>query len=255
MEIKKMTMIGSGNVAWHFSRMLKSAGVEIIEVYSRNQEEAQKLSIELKTKHIERIEQISHETDLIILAVNDDAIEDVSNQIQSKALIVHTSGTADINKLSNSRKGVIWSIQSLRKNQETDYSKIPFLIEANNVNDSLVLDHLIKKISNQVYIKNSEERLKAHLGAVVANNFVNHLYSISKEILAEADLPFSILFPIIEEETRKVHHFDPNEIQTGPAARGDQKTIDRHLGLIQEKEFKEIYRLISERIKKLHHDI
>jgi hypothetical protein len=49
--------------------------------------------------------------------------------------------------------------------------------------------------------------------------------------------------------------FEPKEIQTGPAARGDQKTIESHLNIIQEKELKEIYQLISDRIKKLHHDL
>jgi len=250
-----MTMIGSGNVAWHFSKMFKSIGIEIIEVYSRNQEDAKKLSDELNARHVKQLEQLSNETDLIVLAVNDDSIDSVSNQIQTNVLVVHTSGTASIEKLSNSRKGVIWSVQSLRKNQETDYSKIPFLIESNSENDSATLENLIKRISPQVFITSSEDRLKAHLGAVIANNFVNHLYSISQELLSEAKLPFSILLPIIEEETRKVHSFEPKEIQTGPAARGDQKTIETHLNIIQEKELKEIYKLISDRIKKNHHDL
>lgn len=250
-----MTMIGSGNVAWHFSRMFKSLGIDVLEVYSRNQEKAKELSIELNTRHLERLEDISTESDLIVLAINDDSIEDVALRLKTDALVVHTSGTASIEKLQNNRKGVIWSIQSFRKYQETDYSKIPFLIESNSNGDSIVLENLIKKVSEFVYLKNSEDRLKAHLGAVIANNFVNHLYSISQELLSEAKLPFSILLPIIEEETRKVHSFDPKNIQTGPAARGDQKTIENHLNIIQEPELKEIYRLISERIKKLHHDL
>lgn len=250
-----MTMIGSGNVAWHFSRMFKSVGIEVLEVYSRNQEKAKEMSIELNTRHLERLENISEESDLIVLAINDDSIEDVALSIKSDALVVHTSGTASIEKLQNVRTGVIWSIQSLRKHQDTDYSKIPFLIESNSKSDSIALENLIKKVSEHVYIKNSEDRLKAHLGAVIANNFVNHLYSISQELLAEAKLPFSILLPIIEEETRKVHTFEPKDIQTGPAARGDQKTIESHLNIIQEKEFKEIYRLISDRIKKQHYDL
>lgn len=250
-----MTMIGSGNVAWHFARMFQSIGIEVLEVYSRNQDEAKKLSIELKTRHIERLVDISKESDLIVLAVNDDSIEDVASQIRSEAIIVHTSGTASINKLPNKRKGVIWSIQSLRKGQQTEYSNIPFLIEANLDSDAHLLEMLLKNISTKVYKKNSEERLKAHLAAVIANNFVNHFYSISNEILNEVQLPFSILLPIIEEETRKVHSYTPEEIQTGPASRGDQKTIESHLDLIREKELKEIYRLVSERIKKLHHDL
>ena len=248
-------MIGSGNVAWHFSRMFQSIGVEIIEVYSRNEVEAKKLSIELKSKHAKRLEDISNEADIIVLAVNDDSIEKVANAIKSEALIVHTSGTASIHKISSLRSGVIWSIQSLRKGQPTDYSKIPFLVESNNQADSLALHELLHKVSKTVFIKNSEERLKAHLAAVIANNFVNHFYSISNEILELAHLPFSILLPIIDEETRKVHTYKPEEIQTGPASRGDQKTIESHLNLIQEKELKEIYRLISDRIKKQHNDL
>ncbi|MFM2000098.1 MAG: hypothetical protein RL204_2045 [Bacteroidota bacterium] len=250
-----MTMIGSGNVAWHFSKMFKSIGIDVIEVYSRNQNEAKMLSRDLESKQVERLQDISTETDLIVLAVNDDSIETVASDIKSQALIVHTSGTASIEKISSPRNGVIWSIQSLRKGQPTDYSKIPFLVESNNQADSLALYELVKKVSTSVYIKNSEERLKAHLAAVIANNFVNHFYSISNEILEQAHLPFSILLPIIEEETRKVHTYRPVDIQTGPASRGDQKTIESHLNLIQEKELKEIYRLISERIKKQHNDL
>jgi hypothetical protein len=59
-----------------------------------------------------------------------------------------------------------------------------------------------------------------------------------------------LLAPLIRETTRKaLQSEDPGTVQTGPAIRGDEVTIKKHLEILQESpEWKEIYAMISRSI-------
>ena len=88
-----------------------------------------------------------------------------------------------------------------------------------------------------------------HLAAVIANNFSNYLFGQASNLLKEHRLDFSMLLPLIEETVRKIHTADPVCIQTGPARRGDLKTISAHLALLGDHpELKKIYIDISNSI-------
>ena len=96
---------------------------------------------------------------------------------------------------------------------------------------------------------NSSQRKFAHLAAVIANNFSNHLFEISAQILKDHDLDFEILRPIILETSRKVQHAYPSEMQTGPAIREDLKTIDEQLEMLNEyPEIKNLYNVLTKSI-------
>lgn len=47
------------------------------------------------------------------------------------------------------------------------------------------------------------QRAVLHVAAVFANNFANHCFSIAEKILDEADLPFEMLHPLMEETLAK----------------------------------------------------
>ncbi|MFZ4785442.1 MAG: Rossmann-like and DUF2520 domain-containing protein [Flavobacteriales bacterium] len=199
---------------------------------------------------------IPEKVDLTILAVNDDQIGPVSHQFAWPGLVVHTSGTVAVTALVQERRGVLWTLQSLKKNQETQYQNIPFFIQASTEKDTSYLKHLLGSISSTIYVIDDAQRLKVHLSAVITNNFSNHLYQIANEILATTSVSFDVLLPIIEEETRKIKTMNPFEIQTGPARRGDLGTIEKHKHLLaSDPESLAIYQSITKSIlKKYGHD-
>jgi len=91
-----------------------------------------------------------------------------------------------------------------------------------------------------------------HLAAVFACNFPNYLYHDSQQLLAEKQLPFDLLRPLILETAEKVQEYPPADAQTGPAVRNDEKTMDSHLEQLREKPaLQEIYRLLSQGIIKM----
>ena len=88
-----------------------------------------------------------------------------------------------------------------------------------------------------------------HLAAVLVNNFTNHLFVEAAEICKKNDLSFNLLKPIIQETFEKIETLSPQDAQTGPAIRRDEKTIKKHLKLIESSYLKSIYKLFTSAIQ------
>lgn len=256
-SIKKVSFIGSGNVASHLAAVLKSIGIEIVEVYSARPENAQKFADKFNCSLAKSIAGLNKNIDLLIISVPDSRIKEVSLQIaESEILVVHTSGITEMEVLdSRKRFGVFYPLQTFSKKRVVDMSEVPFCIEAHNKNDFDILMDLASKISKNVNEVNSSQRKVLHLTAVMVNNFSNHMYHLAHEILENNRLSFNLLLPLIHETALKVKDVHPAEAQTGPARRNDISTMQEHMKmLIDFPEYQEIYKLLSEQILKKYHE-
>ena len=248
----RITLIGSGNVAQHLIKAFsKSEAIEIAQVFSRKKETLATL-VEYD-KIVNDFEDLK-EADLYIIAVSDDAILEVSEQLPfNNQLVVHTSGTSSIEILDDkNRKGVFYPLQTFSKNKDIDFSVIPICLEAENTFDFRVLDIVAKAISTAVFPINSEQRKALHVAAVFVNNFTNHLYQIGQEICEENQVSFDILKPLIQETAEKIKTLDPIDAQTGPAKRHDSSTIEAHLKYLTNENQKNIYKILTQSIQ--HND-
>lgn len=226
-----VAIVGQGNVGFHlYHELLKTEDIRVEQFNSR-----EKNSLE--------------DFDVAIIAVTDDAIAEVSKYIESE-LVVHTSGSTHINVLKNkNRKGVFYPLQSFTKGKTVDFSKIPICAEARTEKDEKTLGSLASRLRSGFYNIGSEERKYIHVAAVFVNNFTNHMYKTAWDIFGEHHIPFNILRPLIEETIEKIDRLSPDEAQTGPAIRNDQKTIENHLTLLNASQ-KELYKAITESIQK-----
>ena len=57
---------------------------------------------------------------------------------------------------------------------------------------------------------------------------------------------------MILETAEKLKEMSPYMAQTGPALRGDKKTIKRHIKQLQNSPHKEVYELLTKSIQKTH---
>ncbi|WP_405604509.1 Rossmann-like and DUF2520 domain-containing protein [Polaribacter sp. Asnod1-A03] len=223
-------LIGKGNVASHLHDVfLKADTIEVTQISSRN------------------LENIP-DANVTIIAVSDDAISEVSAKVNNN-LVVHTSGACSIDELKNkNRKGVFYMLQTFSKGKEVDFKKVPFCLEATNLEDQKLLNKLAKSIGENIYEINSKQRKSLHVSAVFVNNFTNHMYKIGSDICKENKVPFDILQPLIKETASKIATLSPKEAQTGPAIRNDEKTIKSHLGLLSTEQ-QEIYKILTKSIQ------
>ena len=247
-----VVLLGTGNVATHLFRAFSATNeITVKQIY--NYSEATLLPFRDLTAVTTSLENL-YDADIYLLAMKDDALPATAKQLRDRrGLIAHTSGSASIDVLEGSKRtGVFYPLQTFSKDQPLNYKSIPFCIEAKEPEDFRLLSMLAQKVFGKSYSVSSSQRRKLHLSAVFVCNFVNHLYTIGEDICRENGLPFEILQPLIRETAEKVSHSSPREVQTGPAKRGDQTTIDAHLKLINSGENKEIYQVLTNAIKELH---
>ena len=151
-------MVGSGNLATQLAIQLKKNKFLIKQVYSRNLNNAKALASLLNTQFTDNLSKL-FDADLIIIATKDSAIEEVLTKINSTS-IVHTSGTTSLDIFKNRFKnyGVIYPVQTFKKNIEIDFSKIPICVEASNKSFLSDLISLSKKLSEKVIEIDSHQR-------------------------------------------------------------------------------------------------
>ena len=246
--------IGSGNVAWHLAPELENAGHNVSEIFSRNPKNAKALQKRLYNAEINPgLDFSDSSAEIFILAVSDDAIEEIAREIvlPDGAAIVHTSGGQSISKLgytATGHFGVFYPLQTFTKGKRISFEDIPILIEAEDKHTARVLTNLGKSISKKVFEVGSKDRLAIHVSAVFACNFSNTMFGIAQDILKIQGFGFDLLKPLIAETINKSLELGPKQAQTGPAARGDLETLDRHMDFLNGSEYRELYQLITEKI-------
>ncbi len=248
LKMLSIVLLGTGNVAHHlFDTLIQLEDVQVKQVYGRSPE---KLAYFTNKSATTSYPDDITEADIYIIAVNDNAVAEVSSLISTKkGLIVHTSGSIAKNVLKAKRKGVFYPLQTFTNGKTVDFTAIPICIEADEEADLKTLKTLAKKITESVYEISSAQREKLHLAAVFVNNFTNHMYALGHEVCEKEKLPFDLLVPLIKETADKLRFLTPDKAQTGPAKRNDVVTMQKHIDALESPLNKKIYQLISESIR------
>jgi predicted short-subunit dehydrogenase-like oxidoreductase (DUF2520 family) len=247
MSISTVSIIGSGNLATHLAKALAETHLKIIQICSQHIEHAMLLADRVKANAICDISKLE-EVDLVVLCVTDSAISSISKDLSPNSFVVHTSGSKPMNILSrHAHHGVVYPFQTFSKDSNLAFSDVPVFLEADSDGSLLLLKEVAEQITRNVRVLNSEQRLKLHLAAVFANNFSNHMYTIAKEILDDAGIPFPILNHLIEETTFKaVRSGEPSTVQTGPAIRHNLDVMEQHKDILVNKPlWQKIYTFVS----------
>ena len=245
----RISFLGAGNLATRLGIALKAAGHEIVQVYSRTENSARTLASLLGAEAVVRPEALLPDASLYICALKDDVVPEVLKKVDvGKGVLVHTAGSLslDILKPFATKTGVFYPLQTFNKEREVDFGTLPVFVEASDNVVLYILKQLAADLHCEVYDATSEQRLKLHLSAVFACNFVNYLYTVSSDLLAEQNLPFEVLKPLILETAAKVQQNDPANVQTGPAVRFDHTVMDKHLALLEKyPAWKTLYKELS----------
>lgn len=250
-EIINFAIVGSGHVATRLADAFISAG-QIPKGILSNSEQGKELAKSLNLP-LFKSPQEAKNIDLWILCIKDDALnEEYASQFPKDALVCHTAGSVPISILGRKNKtGVFYPLQTLSKDKKIDFANIPICLEGQNDEDIEVLKKLASSISSDIRILNSDQRMSAHLAAVFVSNFVNYCYHIGFDLLDSQGVDFNILAPLIEETANKIKYLSPQNAQTGPAKRGDQNIMEKHIELLKSwPEYQNIYKILSHAIER-----
>lgn len=257
-EIKKISFIGSGNVATHLAKAFSKQGVTIQQIYSQTCDNSEILAWQSNSLYICDLNELNLDVDLLIFAVKDEVIKELSQFILKKKpdmKIVHASGTVGLDVFEGAENvGIFYPLQSFSKTKKLNLNDVPFLITSKNETLKNALKKLAGLLSNKVYEYTDEQRKHLHIAAVFVNNFANHLFALAQDYCEQHQLDYQLLLPLIRETIYKIDTLAPKDAQTGPAKRKDQEIINKHLQILSEEDehLFRIYREMTDSILKMH---
>lgn len=245
----KLGIIGFGNVGQNIFYALDKIGSTPTWVLTT------KAVAFLSTEVYSDITEITQSVDVVLICVKDDAVESVSKKLptflKEKAIVAHTSGVLSWDKMDEGieHRATFYPVQTISKERELDWKKMPLVIGAETETAKSKLEELAKKLGGETYELNDSQKKQLHLAAVFANNFVNHFWEISKSLCEQEKIPSEILTAIRKETLAKF--LDPKIVnsQTGPALRGDSQTMESHRELLnKDSALESIYKQVSNHI-------
>jgi len=235
----KLGIIGGGRAAWAFGSTWRRIGWPISGIALRSDGP---ISTLLKAQK-RTVAELAADSELILIAVSDRAIAEVATSIpRTNAILFHPSGIA-----TSVRGG--FSLHPLKAlaavGEDSDLRGALLVFEGAHRD-------IAKRIADAAGARFAEitaqQKVLYHAAAVFGSNYVAALLDIAEELIgienAREDL--AALADSAIQNWRV--HADSRRF-TGPAARGDEEVLRRHLAaLAGHPQLAEIYRLLAERI-------
>lgn len=258
----KCCLIGFGKVGSAFYNYYKSH-LDFISIIDKNQFVI-KTSGKKKPLCSDKItEKILENTDLIIIAVPDNEITNVVNELLNykynlkNKYLFHFSGalTSEVFK-PLSRYGAIGF--SLHPNSSfyfsigIDFSQIPFFFEGSSKAKDFLLE-LIKIININCFVIPKKDKPLYHAISVMISNFlINILHYADKKLFHENQMTVDAYLVLINSTLVNFYFANDKLPLTGPAVRNDVITIEKNIEAIKDENIKELYKIIlKETLKNL----
>lgn len=263
-----IAIIGPGRAGSALARALGASGYRIAAVHGRNPDNARQLATELNARTTATAAGALDLADLTVLAVPDDVIEPLASEMANSLCAadsksaVHLSGAQDRTPLASLkgagiRTGVFHPLQTFRKDPQAvkNIAGSAIGIDADPPLHDL-LTHAATAIGGEPFDLRGVDRARYHAAAVLVANYTVTLLAEAEALARQAGLDGERahrgLLRLLTGTVDNLHATSPAEALTGPAARGDDVTIQRHLdALAPDPTLQQVYALLAQRSRTL----
>ncbi|MEM7141305.1 MAG: 2-amino-4-hydroxy-6-hydroxymethyldihydropteridine diphosphokinase [Actinomycetota bacterium] len=174
--------------------------------------------------------------DLVVIATPDRSVGEVAGALtrRSDVAVAHVAGSLGLGVLGDHpRVAAIHPLVAL-PDAETGADRLRGAHFA--VAGDPAVQHVVAALDGHAFHVADEDRAAYHAAAVVASNHVVAVLGQAERIAAAAGVPFGAFLDLVRGTIDNVAALGPADALTGPAARGDEATIERHLGAIADDE-------------------
>lgn len=182
--------------------------------------------------------------DLVVLCVPDRAIPDVARTVPAGPWIAHVSGATPLASLDpHARRFSLHPLQTFtraRGPEQLDGAWAAVTAESDEARDAA--EWLASELGLRTFPLADDRRALYHAGASIASNFLVTLYRAAARAVSAAGAPPEALVPLMRRTID--NQFD----LTGPIARGDWATVDKHLDALGRElpDLVPLYRALAE---------
>lgn len=195
------------------------------------------------------VRRLAADVDLLVLAVPDRAIAEVAAAVlPGPAVVAHLSGATGLDALApHARRAALHPLMTL-----PDAVTGARLLVGGwwAVAGDALAGEVVAALAGRSFAVADDARARYHAAACVASNHTVALLAQVERLAAEAGVPFGAFAGIVRASVDNAFALGPRAALTGPAARGDDTTIERHRGAIGPRE-RPAYDAMVEEIRRL----
>ena len=242
----KLGFIAAGTVGNALAIRLSQRGYPVIAVSSRSHTSAKKLAQAISgCRAVNDNQAVANEAELIFITTPDGAIAPVVSEIKWRPgqSVVHCSGAASTDILEPARQlgaqvGAFHPLQTFASIEQA-IDNIPsstFAIEAEEPLLSILKDMATALDGHWIGLGASDKVLY-HTAAVITCNYMVTLVKLATDLWQTFNVPTSqatkALIPLLRGTLNNIDNTGIPQCLTGPIARGDTGTIEKHLNALQ----------------------
>lgn len=259
-DSSKIAVIGVGRLGGSLARALVHAGFSLIALVDSDRRAAQNTAAACgRGTRVVSLAALPEGLTHIFICVPDDSIAGtaralaVESRIEPTAIVAHCSGALSVAALG-SLKGKTQRLASMHPAQtfsgaEDDWRRfedIYFALEGDAAAVSN-LQHLVGKLGSRCITLTADEKTLYHIGCVFMSNYIIALQSAAADCLRKIGLredeALALFRPLLKTTCEHVDFSGLQAALTGPIARGDVDTVDRHLQTLSRQQQQQTLRL------------
>ncbi|MDW8437176.1 MAG: DUF2520 domain-containing protein [Chloroherpetonaceae bacterium] len=252
----RVSLVGAGALGSALAKRLANAGYPFVSIVNRTLSDARRLADEIGVStYSDNLSDLSPQTNLLLLAVSDHALESVAEAVSKLHLPFHRLTVAQFSGALTTdalgalvRKGAIalslHPFQTFPKGiseKEVEQSfKCYFGLQADELEGVEIGKKLAHDLGGKVMLVPKEAKTLYHIAGVMASNYLVTLASLSSEVFAALGLSpkdaAKVIEPIMRQTLSNIASAPTiADALTGPIERGDAKIIERHLRELSEQ--------------------
>lgn len=214
--MRRFALIGKGRAGGSLHDALMDLGWECGAVYGRGDD----------------ISAAATGVDVCIIATPDDQVAGVASQIEpGAAVVMHVSGALSLDVLAPHQAAGLHPLVSLA-NASLGAKQLRsawFGVAGHEISVEIA-----SELSGRHFSIADADRAVYHATAAIASNHLVALLGQVERLAASVGIPFEVFLPLIHGSLGNVGNLGPKAALTGPAARGDLGTIEKHRAALAE---------------------
>jgi predicted short-subunit dehydrogenase-like oxidoreductase (DUF2520 family) len=240
----RLGILGGGRAAWAFGSAWRRIGWPLSGVWLRDASHSH-IAEKLATARLD-LADLAADSELLLIAVSDRAIAEVAAGIpETDALVFHASGST-----LSVRDG--FSLHPLKAlppvGEPSDLENTLLVFEGEHRRTARLIAAAVGARLAEVA---PEQKALYHAAAVFGANYVAAAMEIAKRLMDRAGVHDTKgdLVALAQSAIENWRGHEDSKRFTGPAARGDQEVIARHVAALRdEPQLAEIYALLANEI-------
>jgi predicted short-subunit dehydrogenase-like oxidoreductase (DUF2520 family) len=204
----------------------------------------------------ESVAAAAHDVDLLVIATPDSSLAEVAAAVEpvESTVVVHLAGSLGLDVLApHPERAAVHPLISMPEpavGARRLAAGAWFAIAGNTPEASAMVASVVDGLGGHRFTVDDRHRAAYHAAASIASNHVVALLGQAERVAATAGVPLVAYLELVRATIENVAELGPSAALTGPAARGDWETIERHRAVLSADEL-ELYDVLVAAARRL----